>query len=81
MTVDKLPILGDRYALDEVIAHGGMADVYRATDRLLLRPVAVKFLREVAEPGLRDRFIAEARTLASLNHRGLVTLLDAGILD
>lgn len=80
MTVDKLPILDDRYALDEVIGRGGMADVYRATDRLLLRPVAVKVLREVTDQGERDRFVAEARTLASLNHPGLITLLDAGIL-
>jgi serine/threonine protein kinase len=57
-----------------------MADVYRATDRLLLRPVAIKVLRELADGAQRDRFIAEARTLASLNHAGLVTLLDAGIL-
>jgi serine/threonine protein kinase len=80
MTVDKLPVLDDRYALDEVIGRGGMADVYRATDRLLLRPVAVKVLREVTEETERDRFVAEARTLASLNHPGLITLLDAGIL-
>jgi eukaryotic-like serine/threonine-protein kinase len=80
MTVDKLPILDDRYALDEVIGRGGMADVYRATDRLLLRPVAVKVLREVTDQGQRERFTAEARTLASLNHPGLITLLDAGIL-
>jgi len=80
MTVDKLPVLDDRYALDELIGRGGMADVYRATDRLLLRPVAVKVLREVTEEAGRERFVAEARTLASLNHPGLITLLDAGIL-
>jgi len=78
--VESQTVLDDRYALDEVIGRGGMADVYRATDQLLLRPVAVKVLRELAEPGQRERFIAEARTLASLNHPGLVTLLDAGIL-
>ena len=80
-TVDTHTVLDDRYELDEVIGRGGMADVYRATDRLLLRPVAIKVLRELAEDGQRDRFIAEARTLASLNHSGLVTLLDAGILN
>jgi eukaryotic-like serine/threonine-protein kinase len=79
-TVDTHAVLDDRYELDEVIGRGGMADVYRATDRLLLRPVAVKVLRELADTGQRERFIAEARTLASLNHSGLVTLLDAGIL-
>jgi serine/threonine protein kinase len=80
MTVETPTVLDGRYALDEMLGRGGMADVYRGTDRLLLRPVAVKLLREVSDPGQRDRFIAEARTLASLNHPGLITLLDAGIL-
>jgi len=80
MTVETPIILDGRYALDELLGRGGMADVYRATDQLLLRPVAVKLLREVSDPEQRDRFIAEARTLASLNHPGLITLLDAGIL-
>jgi serine/threonine protein kinase len=57
-----------------------MADVFRGTDQLLLRPVAVKVLRELTDDAHRERFVAEARTLASLNHPSLVTLLDAGIL-
>ena len=63
--------------LGEILGRGGMADVYRATDRVLERPVAVKVLRQ---PGLetddRKRFLAEARTLGTLSHPGLVTLLD-----
>jgi serine/threonine protein kinase len=78
MTVEDQTVLDDRYVLDELIGHGGMADVYRATDRMLLRSVAVKVLREVSDPRQRARFIDEARTLAALNHPGLVTLLDAG---
>lgn len=81
MTVENHLVLEDRYALEEIIGRGGMADVYRASDRLLLRQVAVKIVREVAEPGVRERFVDEARTLASLNHPGLITLLDAGILE
>ena len=71
--------MGDRYSLEEIIGRGGMADVYRATDQVLGRPVAVKLLRDVtaSEPE-RARFTAEARTLAKLNHAGLVTVLDAG---
>ncbi|HEX2893636.1 MAG TPA: serine/threonine-protein kinase [Marmoricola sp.] len=64
-----------------MIGRGGMADVYRATDQTLLRPVAVKLVRETAEPAEHRRFVDEARTLASLNHPGLITLLDAGILN
>ena len=71
--------LGDRYVLDELIGRGGMADVYRATDRVLDRQVAVKVLRELTEDESdRERFVAEAKTLAKLNHVGLVTVLDAG---
>lgn len=82
MTVIGERVLGDRYALGDLVGTGGMADVYRATDRLLDRTVAVKMLRSTsADADDRDRFTAEARTLAGLNHPGLVTLLDAGILD
>jgi serine/threonine protein kinase len=78
MTVPQVSTLDDRYELGDLIGRGGMADVYRATDRLLGRQVAVKVLRETTEGTHRDRFVEEARTLASLNHRGLITLLDAG---
>ncbi len=72
--------LGDRYELLESIGTGGMAEVVRARDRVLDRRVAIKVLRDCApEAAERDRFTTEARTLASLNHPGLVTLLDAGI--
>ena len=70
--------LNGRYELEEVIGRGGMADVYRGHDLVLDRPIAVKILR-TAHPGEEDRarFTAEARVLATLNHPGLVTLLDA----
>ncbi|MCW2755834.1 MAG: pknB 3 [Marmoricola sp.] len=59
-----------------------MADVHRATDRLLHREVAVKVLRPTSTSETeRARFAGEARTLAVLNHPGLVTLLDAGFDD
>jgi serine/threonine protein kinase len=79
MPVDGAAVLDGRYALEQVIGSGGMAEVYRATDQLLSRSVAVKMLRDVAasEPD-RQRFAAEARTLARLSHPGLVTILDAG---
>ncbi|NYD57852.1 serine/threonine protein kinase [Nocardioides marinisabuli] len=74
------PLLNDRYELGPLLGSGGMADVHRATDRLLDRQVAVKVLRDVAgDPTDRARFTSEARTLANLSHRGLVTVLDAGI--
>lgn len=79
MGIEPADVLDDRYRLLDEIGHGGMADVFRATDELLKREVAVKILREVEDPALRARFIAEAQLLAGLNHPGLITLLDAGI--
>ncbi|RJS45549.1 serine/threonine-protein kinase [Nocardioides cavernaquae] len=74
--------VADRYLLEELIGRGGMADVYRATDVQLHRPVAVKALREQAEGETgRLRFATEARTVARLSHPGIVTLLDAGLND
>ncbi|GCD91438.1 serine/threonine-protein kinase [Nocardioides sp. LS1] len=72
-------VIADRYALEDVLGRGGMADVHRATDRVLHRPVAVKVLRETAtDENDRLRFTAEAQTLARLSHPGLVMVLDAG---
>jgi serine/threonine protein kinase len=79
MTVGELAVLDDRYTLNELVASGGMADVYRATDQVLHRQVAVKVLRDSTHGSQRDRFVDEARMLASLSHPGLVTLLDAGV--
>jgi hypothetical protein len=54
-----------------------MAEVHEAHDDLLDRRVAVKVFR-AAEAAHRDRFDAEVRLLASLNHPGLVAVYDAG---
>ena len=71
--------VSDRYEIEHAVGHGGMADVYRGRDLVLERAVAVKILRDAtADPGARERFVAEARTLAGLSHPGLVTVLDAG---
>lgn len=77
--LDGSVVLGGRYQLGDVIGRGGMAEVYRASDLKLARPVAVKILLDGAGDDTdRQRFIAEARTLAMLSHSGLVTVLDAG---
>ena len=80
MPADETPVLDDRYRLEELLGSGGMAEVWRATDPVLHRAVAVKLLRDTAEDAsARARFTGEARTLARLSHPGLVMLLDAGI--
>jgi serine/threonine protein kinase len=67
-------------ALESLIAVGGMGAVYKATQKSLGRPVALKILHaEIAgEPGFAERFQREARTLASLSHPGLVAVHDFG---
>ena len=71
-----------RYVLGALLGRGGMADVYRATDRTLGRDVAVKLMRErTTDTTERARFVAEAQILARLSHPNLVTILDAGISD
>src|SRR3954453_6517332 len=72
--------LGGRYRLDERIAAGGMGDVWRGTDEVLGRTVAVKILLPALldEPGFAERFRGEARTMATLNHPGVVDVYDYG---
>ena len=69
-----------RYALEEVVGEGGMGTVYRAHDAELDRQVAVKVLRFSGNPDWVERFRQEARTIAGLEHPGIVPLHDAGIL-
>jgi serine/threonine-protein kinase len=70
--------LTGRYHLQELIAAGGMGEVWRAVDEVLGRPVAVKLLRPEYS---RDevtllRFRAEARNAGGLNHPGLAQVYD-----
>ncbi|WP_435826887.1 protein kinase domain-containing protein [Micromonospora chersina] len=73
-------VLSERYRLDERIATGGMGAVWKCTDTLLGREVAVKVLLPslVADPEFTTRFHAEARMLAALRHPGIVQVHDFG---
>ncbi|MFD0558707.1 serine/threonine protein kinase [Stackebrandtia endophytica] len=72
-------VLKDRYRLERRIGTGGMSEVWEAVDLTLHRTVAIKVLHPAlaADPAFRERFIREARTLASLNAPGLIDLYDA----
>jgi serine/threonine protein kinase len=76
-------VLSHRYRLDERLASGGMGEVWKATDELLGRPVAVKVLKEqyVSDESFRERFRAEARFAASLQHSGIAQVYDYGEQD
>ncbi|MFJ8578571.1 protein kinase [Micromonospora sp. NPDC093277] len=73
-------VLSDRYRLSERIATGGMGAVWKCTDTLLGREVAVKVLLPslVADPEFTTRFHAEARMMAALRHPGIVQVHDFG---
>src|SRR5438552_9057602 len=79
----KGTILASRYALDGLLGHGGMADVYHGTDQVLGRQVAVKVLgRQFArDQSFVARFRREAQAAAALNHPNLVSVFDTGSDD
>ncbi len=64
------------YTLGRVIGSGGMGVVYEAFDRALDRRVAIKVMREDLrrDPKAKERFLAEARTVANLHHPGIVDI-------
>jgi serine/threonine protein kinase len=76
-------VLNHRYRLDERLASGGMGEVWKATDELLGRSVAVKLLKEIyfSDESFRMRFRAEARFAASLQHSGIAQVYDYGEQD
>ncbi|MEJ3750813.1 serine/threonine-protein kinase [Actinomycetes bacterium KLBMP 9797] len=73
-------VLGDRYRLHERIGEGGTAVVWRATDEVLRRPVAVKVLsgRVRNDAAARLRIQAEARAAAKLAHPCVASVFDYG---
>ena len=76
-------VLDERYSVDELIARGGMATVYRGTDLRLGRTVALKVLGGVLvnDPDFVDRFTQEARATAALTHPNVVAVHDQGISE
>ena len=73
--------LAGRYVIEEHVADGGMASVWRALDDVLARRVAVKTLREdlARRQDFRERFHREAVASAKLNHPAIVSIFDTGV--
>ena len=73
-------VLDGRYALVELIATGGMGEVWRGTDQILGRSVAIKMLAAMHadDEQFRARFRAEARYASSLSHPGITRVFDYG---
>ena len=76
-------LLGGRYEIIEKIGNGGMATVYRATDKVLKRDVAVKILRDefTTDEEFIKRFEVEAQSAARLTHPNIVSIYDVGVED
>ncbi|MBI2933134.1 MAG: protein kinase [Planctomycetes bacterium] len=72
-----------RFEIESMLGEGSSAVVYRAWDRQLKRPVALKMLRSgyAGDPRARARFIREARTVAQIAHPNVTAVYDVGEED
>jgi serine/threonine protein kinase len=82
-TTDEVPPQVGRYRVEQLLGEGGYGRVYLAHDDELNRPVAIKVphRRRVSSPEDVEKYLAEARVLASLDHPGIVPVYDAGRTD
>jgi serine/threonine-protein kinase len=70
--------LNQRFALEKELGRGGMGTVYRATDLILQRSVAIKVLKEISGEEVGRRIRLEAQITARLEHQNVVRLYDFG---
>jgi len=76
MTVPK--ILNDRYEVKARIGKGGMSEVYQAHDTRMGCDVAIKVMRDLAEPKAAELFEKEWKVLAGWDSPNVVTIFDRG---
>ncbi|HXC94869.1 MAG TPA: serine/threonine-protein kinase [Edaphobacter sp.] len=80
-----IPEIGQRFGPYEILDRlggGGMGLVFRGWDERLQREVAIKLLHDdYAMPGMRERFLQEARAASRLNHPNICTVFDIGEQD
>jgi eukaryotic-like serine/threonine-protein kinase len=80
-----IPEVGQRFGPYEILGRlggGGMGLVFRAWDERLHREVAIKLLHDdYTMPGMRERFLQEARAASALNHPNICTVFDIGEQD
>ena len=80
---DRPPEEIGKYHIVELIGEGAMGVVYRATDSVLGRTVAIKVMSAsiARQEDLRQRFLREAQAAGSLQHPNVVTIYDLGEVD
>lgn len=76
-------VFDSRYRIEKVIGIGGMAVVFKATDILMRRQVAVKILKDEisADSQSVKRFINESKAVAMLSHQNIVNIYDVSVRD
>jgi eukaryotic-like serine/threonine-protein kinase len=82
MTHAARPDIG-KYHIIELVGEGAMGVVYRASDSVLDRTVAIKVMNEsiARQEDLRKRFLHEAQAAASLQHPNVVSIYDMGEVE
>ncbi|WP_437280641.1 protein kinase [Sorangium sp. So ce375] len=73
-------LVGDRFEIDGHATSGGMAQIFRARDRLTGEPIALKILQRTGPQEAR-RFLREAQALAALRHPGVVGYVAHGTTE
>jgi serine/threonine protein kinase len=78
----SIPVI-DGYRIDRKLGQGGMGSVFLATDRKLMRQVAIKIVSQTFQEntGLLSRFESEIQTLAALRHPHIAQLYSAGTCE
>src|SRR5579863_6423362 len=76
-------VLGGRYEILQLLGEGGMGSVYKAMDRELDRPVALKLIRPelAANPSILARFKQELLLAHQVTHRNVIRIYDLGDAD
>ncbi len=69
------------YKIVKLLAKGGMAAIYIAEQQSLQRQVVLKFLNPKLDESIQERFIAEGKIIASLDHPNIITVYDVVSTD
>lgn len=75
-------LIADRYRIISLLGRGGMGEVFRADDRMLGQPVALKFLPEsMIDESMLERFRTEVRIARRVSHPNVCRVYDIGEID